>query len=500
MNLYESTAEQRAELGIDTLPENLLDATRELERDDVLRKALGTTPRRRLRRLLRRVQAARGPGRPRADHAVGARPLPPALLGDRCAGSSDCSRSRPTSRSGSARTSARCSAQMADRGPDSAGHRALPRAGAARARRSTALFSPDPDEDWAALGDAEVHASHAVVVLDDARGASAAARARPHLQVVSAGRRIEMFKEASDPREFVARFGLDGDGRLARARPHADGDRESKVTTAGAHPFSTGLDLCLVHNGSLSNHNRLRQRLRREGIAFQTENDTEVAAGFLTWRLREGDTLQAALERCLDDLDGFYTFAVGTADGFAVLRDPIACKPAVMAETDDWVAMASEYRAIAVLPGRRGGAGVGARARARLLVGARAGRMTVAEADRDGRPRRRRRCASSTARLHAADVAPRWRVRQPGRRARRRGRDRRRRRGRRRRPRRLLLRRHEQARDRARARQRGRRAGREHHVRPRRGRRLRRASRARRPAAAGSSSCAATRRRAAGSR
>ena len=126
---------------------------------------------------------------------------------------------------------------------------------------------------------------------------------------------------------------------------------ESRVTTEHSHPFSTGLDLCLVHNGSLSNHNRLRRSLRREGIHFQTDNDSEVAAGYLTWRLREGATLEQALEGCLEDLDGFYTFAVGTADGFAVLRDPIACKPAVMAETDEWVAMASEYRAIAVLPG-----------------------------------------------------------------------------------------------------------------------------------------------------
>ncbi len=126
---------------------------------------------------------------------------------------------------------------------------------------------------------------------------------------------------------------------------------ESRVTTEGSHPFSTGHDLCLVHNGSLSNHNRLREFLRREGMEFQTENDTEVAAAYLTWRLREGASLEQALEGCLGDLDGFYTFLVGTADGFAVLRDPIACKPAVLAETDDWVAMASEYRAIAVLPG-----------------------------------------------------------------------------------------------------------------------------------------------------
>jgi amidophosphoribosyltransferase len=126
---------------------------------------------------------------------------------------------------------------------------------------------------------------------------------------------------------------------------------ESRVTTEHSHPFSTGRDLCLVHNGSLSNHNRLRVFLRGQGIQFQTDNDSEVAAGFLTWRLSEGDDIETALERCLTDLDGFYTFAVGTADGFAVLRDPIACKPAVMAETDEWVAMASEYRAIAALPG-----------------------------------------------------------------------------------------------------------------------------------------------------
>src|SRR3989442_8308587 len=117
---------------------------------------------------------------------------------------------------------------------------------------------------------------------------------------------------------------------------------ESRVTTEGSHPFSTGEDLCLVHNGSLSNHNRLRERLRREGIAFQTENDTEVAAGYLAWRLRDGASLGDALDGCLSDLDGFYTFAVGTADGFAVLRDPIACKPAVLAATDGWVGMGSE--------------------------------------------------------------------------------------------------------------------------------------------------------------
>ena len=65
----------------------------------------------------------------------------------------------------------------------------------------------------------------------------------------------------------------------------------------------------------------------------------------------EVDSLEAAIEHALSDLDGFYTLAIGTRDGFAVVRDPIACKPAVIAETDDWVAMSSEFRAIAQLPG-----------------------------------------------------------------------------------------------------------------------------------------------------
>src|SRR5690242_1001399 len=117
---------------------------------------------------------------------------------------------------------------------------------------------------------------------------------------------------------------------------------ESAVTTNGAHPFSTGTDQCLVHNGSLSNHNAVRRDLQRDGIAFRTENDTEVAAGYLTWKMRQGFDLKSALTAALKDLDGFYTFVVGTESGFAVLRDPIACKPAVMVETDSYVAFGTE--------------------------------------------------------------------------------------------------------------------------------------------------------------
>jgi glutamate synthase domain-containing protein 1 len=256
-------------------------------------------------------------------------------------------------------------AQMNDRGPDSAGV-AVYRDPAPSGSSKLTLFSADPLQDWEALAaelgktfggrpEPSVRASHAVLVVEaEADEAEAWIRSgHPELRVMSAGHAIEIYKEVGRPEAFIRQFALE-DFHGTHALGHTRMATESRVTTAGSHPFSTGLDVCLVHNGSLSNHNRLRDALRREGIEFQTENDTEVAAGYMAWRLREGASLEEALEGCLEDLDGFYTFLVGTADGFAVLRDPIACKPAVLAETNEWVAMASEWRAIAVLPGAAG--------------------------------------------------------------------------------------------------------------------------------------------------
>ena len=172
----------------------------------------------------------------------------------------------------------------------------------------------------------------------------------PEATILSQGQSIEIFKGVGDPRKVATRLNLAG-RRGSHAIGHTRMATESAVTIAGSHPFSTGEDTCLVHNGSLSNHNRLRETLVRHGERFQTDNDSEVAAAYLTWRTREGDNLKQALNRSLYDLDGFYTFVVGTRDGFAVLRDPVACKPAVMAETDDWVAFGTEFRALAPLPG-----------------------------------------------------------------------------------------------------------------------------------------------------
>jgi glutamate synthase domain-containing protein 1 len=251
---------------------------------------------------------------------------------------------------------------LSDRGPDSAGIAIY--GGADADKGKITVQSAAPEEDFAkldtdlgqALGaDVTVRtkSTHAVIELPadkigEARGLLA--KLRPRLRVMSAGSAVEIYKEVGLPEEVVERFGI---ARMAGSHGigHTRMATESAVTTLGAHPFSTGSDQCLVHNGSLSNHNNLRRDLVREGMSFETENDTEVAAAYLSSRIAHGMDLGQALEAGLSDLDGFYTFVVGTKSGFGVLRDPVACKPAVMAETDQYVAFGSEYRALAKLPG-----------------------------------------------------------------------------------------------------------------------------------------------------
>lgn len=251
---------------------------------------------------------------------------------------------------------------MTDRGPDSAGIAIY--GGETLGRTKMTVQSDAPDVAFEGLDKAMTEALGGLVtmtvvsthaILELAQGQTDAARAvidslDRGIRVMSRGSSLEIFKEIGLPRNVAARFeisamsGTHGIGHTRMAT-------ESAVTTMGAHPFNTGDDQCLVHNGSLSNHNSLRRKLRRDGVHIETENDTEVGAAYLTWRMQNGASLDEALEGALIDLDGFFTFVVGTKDGFGVVRDPIACKPAVMAETDQYVAFGSEYRALVDLPG-----------------------------------------------------------------------------------------------------------------------------------------------------
>jgi glutamate synthase domain-containing protein 1 len=253
-------------------------------------------------------------------------------------------------------------ATRCERGPDSAGFAVYgtPKSGKAK----ITLQSPAPEQDFKHLVKTVEHAiddkakldvksTHAVLSCPAAK-AEAARRAireqHPTVRIMGSGEAIEIYKEVGYPTDVAKRFDL-AHMKGTHAIGHTRMATESAVTTLGAHPFSTGPDQCLVHNGSLSNHNNLRRELTHDGMRFETDNDSEVAAAYLTWRMNQGLNLGQALEKSLEDLDGFFTFVVGTKNGFGVLRDPIACKPAILAETDEYVAFGSEYRALAGLPG-----------------------------------------------------------------------------------------------------------------------------------------------------
>lgn len=251
---------------------------------------------------------------------------------------------------------------MSERGPESAGL-AVFTAPVAEDRRKFSVYAgavaPQWDEFALAAGrdlgegtKVSVQANHAVVETS-----AAASRVKawlkshyPHHDLLSVGKSIDLYKDTGTPGQVAERYGF---SRLSGSHlvGHTRMATETAVTPARAHPFTAGEDFCLVHNGSLSNPNSVRRKLEPLGIVFETDNDTEAACRFLEWRMREGDELEAALEKGFDELDGFYTFLMGTQDKLALVRDAFACKPAIVAETDDYVAISSEFRSLAKLPG-----------------------------------------------------------------------------------------------------------------------------------------------------
>jgi amidophosphoribosyltransferase len=254
---------------------------------------------------------------------------------------------------------------MTERGPDSAGLAVFTEPLDENTRKISlysGLTEEAADFNWQGLvhemnthlgAGASVHAkgNHAVLSVGIAPETAKrwSAEQHPKLHVLSTGRAIDLYKDIGTPAEVAARYKfaqLQGSHLVGHTRMAT----ESAVTPDRAHPFTAGEDFCLVHNGSLSNPNGVRRMLEPRGIHFETDNDTEAACRFLEWRLREGDTLHAALQKGFEALDGFYTFLMGTSTELALIRDPFACKPAVVAETDDYVAIASEFRSLAHLP------------------------------------------------------------------------------------------------------------------------------------------------------
>ena len=250
---------------------------------------------------------------------------------------------------------------MTDRGPDSAGL-AVYTTPVAEERRKLSLYVGEHFLDWSDLlqemreefgPDQEIaaHGNHAVLTTGSDPDVVSAwlARSFPKVAVLSVGQSIDLYKDVGAPADIARRYRF-ADLKGTHLVAHTRMATESAVTPAHAHPFTAGRDFCLVHNGSLSNPHLVRKALEPLGIEFETDNDTEAACRFFEWRLREGDDLTTAVQRGFSVLDGFYTFLMGTDTELLIVRDAFACKPAVVAETDDYVAIASEFRSLAHLP------------------------------------------------------------------------------------------------------------------------------------------------------
>jgi len=250
---------------------------------------------------------------------------------------------------------------MTERGPDSAGMAVFTSPVADNALKFN-LYAPSMTYNWDALvqehaikfgknAQSSAQGNHSIltseVAANDIR--SWLKQSYPNVHLLSVGHSIDVYKDTGLPADVAARYSLpkvSGTHLVGHTRMAT----ESAITPAHAHPFTAGEDWCLVHNGSLSNAFSLRRKLEKEGISFETDNDTEAACRFLEWRMREGDNLKTALEHGFEELDGFYTLLMGTKNELALVRDPFACKPAVVAEHDDYVAIASEFRSLAHLP------------------------------------------------------------------------------------------------------------------------------------------------------
>ncbi len=251
---------------------------------------------------------------------------------------------------------------MAERGPDSAGLAVFAAAVEPPLRRFS-LFSERHGYDWSGLAgsletdldcraDVVTRDNHAEVVapLEVDRLRQWLKQRGNGVRVLSVGHSIEVFKDVGRPDEVARRYEFSA-LRGTHCVGHTRMATESQVSPAHAHPFTAGEDFCLVHNGSLSNPYSLRRLLEEENLEFETDNDSEAACRFLQWRMRKGDTIEQALGSAFEKIDGFYTFLIGTANQMVLVRDPFACKPAVVAETDQYVAISSEFRSLAHLPG-----------------------------------------------------------------------------------------------------------------------------------------------------
>jgi len=174
-------------------------------------------------------------------------------------------------------------------------------------------------------------------------------------EVVSVGEHLELVKQVGAPAGLNATYGI-AEMRGTHGIGHTRLSTESKVDLSHSQPFwAHGVaDLATVHNGHITNYDRMRRIYEQRGVRFFTENDSEVIGIYLADQMDKGRTLEQAVANSLDALDGSFTYLFATPEVIGYARDPFALKPLVTVETDGYVAIANEEIAIRVALGDAG--------------------------------------------------------------------------------------------------------------------------------------------------
>lgn len=169
----------------------------------------------------------------------------------------------------------------------------------------------------------------------------------PGVELLSVGRALEVVKDVGDAREVDEKHqvsAMRGTHALSNMRLAT----ESLVSPIASHPFWARPfpDVCIVHNGQLTNYFTWRRRLQRDGYRFVSENDSELIAVWNSVQMSQGLSLQSSLTRSQRELDGVFTYLLGTADGIGMAKDRWAIKPLAVVAEDDGIAIATEEQAL----------------------------------------------------------------------------------------------------------------------------------------------------------
>ncbi|MBM7570196.1 class II glutamine amidotransferase [Aquibacillus albus] len=167
------------------------------------------------------------------------------------------------------------------------------------------------------------------------------------VSVASYGEQLEVLKFLGGAENLESQFNIsDYNGRVAIG--HTRMATESKVDISHSQPLSchTGKDLTIIHNGHITNYIKLRSKYEKKGYKFITGNDSEVIAVYLVDQMKAGLDLKEAMELSLQELGGSFSYIAITPEKVGLAKEPFGMKPMVIAETDDFVAFASESMAI----------------------------------------------------------------------------------------------------------------------------------------------------------